>query len=96
MKFSVLSAMLLTAMLVTALPAAARDADPVRGKELHDASCIRCHAADTYTKAERRKKDLKQLQAMVEYCSQMVGAQWFEDDVADVTAYLNQTFYKFK
>ncbi|MBF0589306.1 MAG: cytochrome c [Magnetococcales bacterium] len=77
--------------------------DPDNGKELHDEKCLSCHAGmfkgapyKIYTRKERKKKSLKELGAMVGFCNQQVGAQWFDDEITDVTSYLNKTFYQFK
>lgn len=78
-------------------------ADIQRGKELHDANCIRCHASIVggngtaiYTRPDRRIDSLEALNAQVHRCKNSLGVSWPEDQIEDVVAYLNQTFYHFK
>ncbi|MBF0609915.1 MAG: hypothetical protein G8345_05535 [Magnetococcales bacterium] len=72
------------------------------GKKLHEEKCKGCHAGrfgnngdDIYTRFDHRVDSMKKLSSQVAFCSQQTGAQWFDEEVADVTAYLNETFYKF-
>lgn len=72
------------------------------GKKLHEEKCKGCHAQrfgnngdDIYRRADRRVDSAKKLSSQVAFCSQQTGAQWFDEEVADVTEYLNATFYKF-
>ncbi|MEO5376225.1 MAG: hypothetical protein H7832_00340 [Magnetococcus sp. DMHC-6] len=78
--------------------------DVQRGQKLHDASCLTdCHAQrangnanNLYTRPNH-KDSLEKLKSQVEFCNQQVlSSDWFPEDVADVVAYLNQTFYHFK
>ncbi|MBF0177639.1 MAG: cytochrome c [Magnetococcales bacterium] len=84
------------------LPGSAGAANMERGRVLHDKSCNECHAAKfggdpnrMYTRPDHKKKNKKELAAMVTFCSQSVGTSWFDDEVADVVEYLDKTFYKF-
>ncbi|MBF0124136.1 MAG: cytochrome c [Magnetococcales bacterium] len=71
------------------------------GEALHKAHCQDCHASrfkdasSIYTRPERQVKSVDQLRARVEFCSQQVNAQWFDDEVNAVTTWLNHQFYKF-
>lgn len=78
-------------------------ADLERGKELHDGSCINCHASmqggdgtGIYTRPDRRIESLAALQKQVQRCRDSLGMPWPSDQVADVVYYLNKTFYKFE
>ena len=77
--------------------------DPKIGKALLDKSCQSCHAAmyngdssKIYTRANRIVKTPQQLSARVTACSVNTGTGWFPEEEADVAAYLNQQYYKFK
>lgn len=77
--------------------------DVARGKELHDANCIRCHASmfggdgsGIYTRADRRVDSLVGLQQQIQRCKNSLGVSWPDDDIDSVVAYLNSTFYKFE
>lgn len=65
------------------------------GKVLHDQHCVRCHAETEYNNEKSRITDYKKLRARVGQCELMLELAWFADEVDDVTAYLNQRFYRF-
>ena len=77
-------------------------ADPTKGKMLADKSCIACHASmvggdgsKIYTRPEHKIKSASQLLNQVTRCSQAANTDWSKQEITDVAAYLNQTFYKF-
>lgn len=77
--------------------------DLKRGKQLLEENCIKCHASmvggdgsGIYTRADRRIDSLDALNAQVHRCKTSLGVSWPEDQIADVVAYLNKTYYKFK
>ncbi len=81
-------------------PVAAADAE--KGRVLHDKACAACHASRfggdasrIYTRPDHKKKSKQEVAAMVAFCSQNLGTQWFDEEVADVTEYLNKNFYKY-
>ncbi|HPY39982.1 MAG TPA: cytochrome c [Thiolinea sp.] len=69
------------------------DAHP--GKALHDANCISCHDAKVYTRSERKVLDYTQLAAQVKRCDANLGSRLFDEDLAQITDYLNQAYYKY-
>ncbi len=82
--------------------AGSQAADAKRGAKLHDEQCVACHAArfgnngnDIYTRENRRVTSLPGLQKQVNRCKNNLQIVWFDEDVADVVAHLNATFYKF-
>ena len=82
-------------MLLTATgPLNAADTD--NGKSLTDGNCTGCHDDGVYSRKDRRVTSLDGLEKQVRRCELTLGLQWFDEDVSDVVAYLNQTFYKFK
>jgi Skp family chaperone for outer membrane proteins len=77
-------------------------ADANRGATLHNEQCMACHAArfsdagnEIYTRSDRRVQSLAALQKQVDRCKNNLQIVWFDEDVADVVAHLNATFYKF-
>lgn len=88
-----IAATALTLGLCTA--ALAEEGDPQVGQALVDKHCYQCHGTEVYTRENRRVSNLSELRNQVQRCDQMLGLKWFETDIADVTAYLNQAFYKF-
>ena len=65
------------------------------GKILHDANCISCHDAKVYTRVEHKVLDLTQLAAQVKRCDANLGSRLFDEDLAQITDYLNQAYYKY-
>lgn len=65
------------------------------GKALHDANCISCHDAGVYTRADRKVTSLEALAGQVRRCDANLGTKLFDEDLDKITAYLNETYYKF-
>ena len=81
-------------LLAGALPGYAADA--AHGKTLQQDKCMSCHDNDVYTRKDRKVKSLAGLKTQVQRCELALGLQWFNEDVDDVTTYLNDGFYHFK
>ena len=79
-----------------ALASNSQAADISHGKSLQQKNCMACHDDGMYTRDERRVKDLSGLRTQVQRCESTLGLTWFDEEVDDVTAYLNKSFYKFK
>ncbi|MBF0135304.1 MAG: cytochrome c [Magnetococcus sp. DMHC-1] len=100
----IMAGMLLSTFLplVAGFSGSAAAADVEKGRTLHEKSCMTCHAAKfggdphrIYTRPDHKKKNKKELVAMVAFCNQNVGTNWFDEEVADVAEYLDKSFYKF-
>ena len=71
-------------------------ANAANGKALFtNSKCGTCHGNEIYTSKDRKVKDLKALEAAVRLNDSKLNTNWFDEDVKDVTAYLNQQYYKF-
>lgn len=70
-------------------------ADASIGKELHDEYCLKCHGTEVYSRKDRFVKNMAGLNKQIKRCQLSVGAQWFEEEAADVADYLNTEFYQF-
>ncbi len=66
------------------------------GKALVDSHCYSCHGNEVYTRADRKVKSLGGLHKQVQRCELALGLGWFDDQIDDVAAYLNNGFYRFK
>lgn len=74
------------------------------GKAIDQAKCYACHAKKTgfangdiiYTRSDRKVMDFARLKIMVARCNTELRLDMFPEDEADVTAYINKQFYKFK
>lgn len=71
-------------------------ADIAKGKAAHDTKCMGCHNTNQYTRPNRIIHTLEDLHARVEFCDSASSAGFTPDDIDNVVAYLNATFYKFK
>jgi mono/diheme cytochrome c family protein len=94
----------LALLLATAAQAAPfANGNATAGKALHDKQCADCHAArfggdgsKIYTRAERRVKNASSLAQQITTCNANLGNQLFPEDEANLGAFLNKTYYKFK
>jgi cytochrome c2 len=96
-----LSAMILSALICAPVFAAP---DLANGKAIDQQKCYGCHAKKSgfsngdmiYTRSDGKVKSLASLKKMVSLCNTELRLDLFPEDEADVVAYLNQQFYKFK
>ena len=87
---------ILTTLLAALAAGSLHAADVSHGKSLQQENCMRCHDDAMYTRDNRKVTSLGGLKKQVMRCEQSLGLQWFDDDVADVTEYLNATYYHHK
>lgn len=96
-----IAAILLSALLSAPVLAAP---DLANGKAIDQQKCYACHAKKSgfgngdmiYTRSDSKVKSLANLKRMVSMCNSELRLDLFPEDEADVTAFLNQQFYKFK
>ena len=77
------------------LAMAVQAGDVHQGKVLTDKHCQECHQSDVYTRSDRLVKTLPGLYKQVRRCEQALDLTWFDDDIDNVSTYLNHEFYKF-
>lgn len=78
--------------------------DLANGKLIDQQKCYACHAKKTgfgngdmiYTRSDSKVKSIADLKKMVGLCNTELRLDLFPEDEADVVAFLNQQFYKFK
>lgn len=87
-------AVLVAVGVTTAGCSASSQSDPVRGEKIH-AVCLDCHATSLYIVPQRKIKSLPALRQEVARWGDYYNPALSEQDVDDVTAYLNTHFYKF-
>lgn len=68
--------------------------DPARGEQLHDV-CLPCHGTSLYTSPQRKIRSLPALRQEVARWGDYYNPALTEQDIDDVTIYLNTHFYKF-
>ena len=69
--------------------------DSANGAKLHD-SCLGCHGTELYVAADAKVKTLSDLKKEVEIWNDRMNPKFDEQEVEDITAYLNSTYYKFR
>ncbi|QWD91575.1 hypothetical protein [Polynucleobacter sp. MWH-Braz-FAM2G] len=78
--------------------------DLANGKTIDKQKCYACHAKKSgfgngdmiYTRTDGKVKSMADLKKMVSLCNTELRLDLFPEDEADVIAFLNQQFYKFK
>jgi hypothetical protein len=84
-----------------AAPAAAADTallpgNAAAGKKVHAANCVGCHDDKVYTRKPRRVNSVGGLIGQVQFCNQQLQKGLSKDQLNDLVAYLNETYYKFE
>lgn len=99
----ILHAFLISSTLgLSSLPVLAADIN--NGKKIDMQKCYQCHSQKSglgngdmiYLRSDRKVKNLERLKVMVSMCNTTLSLDLFPEEEADVVAYLNQQFYKFK
>ncbi|WP_298289999.1 cytochrome c [Thiomonas sp.] len=85
-------------------PAEFHGVNVARGQQFYtELQCASCHAqrmmgqaAAMYTRSDRKVHNARQLLAFTQMCVTQLNHELFPDEVRDIAAYLNQTYYHFK
>jgi mono/diheme cytochrome c family protein len=89
-------------MAASTLAAAAAAAQPVpgsdasRGELLYKTHCIGCHTTQVHWRAKKLASDWVSLKAQVGRWQTNTGLGWSDEEIADVTRYLNTRYYHFQ
>lgn len=87
----------LAAIVLAALVARAGASPPAsRGELLYTTHCIACHSTQMHWRDQRRATDLDSLREQVRLWQGRAQLSWTEDDIAEVTRYLNERIYRFE
>ena len=81
--------------MISACSKSEQDDPVVRGEEIHKI-CLPCHNTTLYVSAEREIQSLPELRDEVARWGDYYNPALSEQDIEDVTAYLNAKFYNFK
>ena len=100
MKHFATMSLMVAAFALTA-PVHASPESIAKGEKLHAEKCAACHKAPHDAKFYESRVGKKiqskaSLNTMVGSCANHFNIDWFDDDVAAVTDYLNSKYYKFK
>jgi len=83
----------LLAGLGAAGPAAA--ADPERGRALYEQRCTACHTQSVHSRTKRVASDYGEIRGWVERWNGTLSLGWDRDEIEDVTAFLNASYYRY-
>jgi len=80
------------------------NADPVRGGKFYaELRCVACHAermmgsaSAMYTRPDRKVRTPTELRDFTQRCVTQLNHTLFPEEVTDIAAYLNKTYYHFK
>jgi len=81
------------AALLLAAPAGAAG-DPARGAKLHE-DCLGCHGTELYVPPRAKVKTLSALKKETEKWNDRMNPKFTRQEIEDLVAWLNATFYKF-
>ena len=65
------------------------------GKALYEENCTRCHSTEVFTREDRSIKSYEGLKTRVKQCTGAAEVKWVDEEIKNVTDYLNKNFYKF-
>ncbi|MGV3653482.1 MAG: hypothetical protein ACO1N5_04630 [Noviherbaspirillum sp.] len=74
---------------------AASETETSRGELLYSTHCIACHTAQAHWRGKRLATDWKSLVHQVRRWQNNAHLGWDEDDISEVTRYLNRLYYHF-
>ena len=93
MRTTVLVSIIPIALLAFAPCAGAADLE--RGRSLYESRCSGCHGESVHGRANRVAKSFEEITAWVARWNATLALKWGADEVEDVSAYLNATYYRF-
>lgn len=73
------------------------EGDANKGKQIFASSeCMKCHqSGEKFTRPKRIVKSYSELDTQVRKCDSQLNKNLFDDEIKDVTAYLNAEYYHF-
>jgi mono/diheme cytochrome c family protein len=66
-----------------------------RGELLYSTHCITCHTTIIHWREKTLATDWHSLKTQVRRWQSTIGIGWSEDEITDVTRYLNEVYYHF-
>lgn len=73
----------------------AQSPNALRGQRLYENACIACHGESVHDRKQRTAQSFEGIREYVRRWSRVVATQWTDEDVEDVTVYLNERYYRF-
>ena len=69
--------------------------EPDRGRMLYENHCLQCHECKVHIREQRKVRSLENLEEQISRWVKELKLAWRNEELKDVSRYLNQTFYKF-
>lgn len=91
---TIMNIALLGLITITACSKSSQDDPVVRGEQIHKV-CLPCHNTTLYVSPQRKIKSLPELREEVARWGDYYNPALSQQDIDDVTAYLNAKFYNF-
>jgi cytochrome c5 len=88
-----LAAALVAASALAAGSASGADAE--RGRALYESRCDSCHSESVHGRAKRVAKDFDDVRRWVGRWNANLGLHWGDEEIDDVSLYLNNTYYRY-
>jgi len=92
---NIVIAITLATALATVTPINAQPTDADNGKKLYETKCGGCHDTKVHTRPNRIVHTYEDLVSRVRFCDNAAQANLKENEIFDVSEYLNNAFYKF-
>ncbi len=86
---------LAAALALPGFAVAAGGGDPARGRALYESRCDSCHAESVHGRAKRVARDVESIRTWVRRWSDNLGLKWTDEEIVDVSAWLNARYYRF-
>lgn len=80
---------------VGGLPSIRPASEPSRGELLYTTHCIACHGTEMHRRDPRLATDWDSLKEQVRLWQERAQLPWTENDVVEVTHFLNRRIYRF-
>jgi hypothetical protein len=65
-------------------------------QSLYEQHCTSCHGTEVYTRTDRKVTSPLGLERQVQRCETALGLRWFDEDISEMTRFLNERYYHFK
>ena len=72
-----------------------RAGDAGRGRALYESHCASCHSQSVHGREKRVARDFEDVRAWVARWNANLALHWGEEEIEDVTLYLNGAYYRF-
>ena len=82
-------------VIAASFASVARGEDTGRGRALYEARCDGCHDTSVHNRGSRKARDFDALRREVARWDDELGHAWTDAEIDDVTAFLNERYYRF-